>query len=29
MRNRTDIKNGMTLCVPCHKKTDNYAGRVK
>lgn len=26
---RFDIKNGMTLCVPCHKKTDNYAGRAK
>lgn len=26
---RFDIKNGITLCVPCHKKTDNYAGRVQ
>ena len=24
-----DIHNGRTLCVPCHKKTDNYAGRAK
>ena len=26
---RFDIKNGLTLCVSCHKKTDNYAGRVQ
>lgn len=24
-----DINNGRTLCVPCHKQTDNYAGRAK
>ncbi len=23
-----DIKNGLTLCVGCHKKTDNYGGRA-
>ena len=23
---RFDIKNGLTLCLPCHKKTDNYKG---
>ncbi len=25
---RFDLDNGLTLCLPCHKKTDNYAGRV-
>lgn len=25
---RTDINNGRTLCIPCHRKTDNY-GRKK
>jgi predicted restriction endonuclease len=24
---RYDIKNGITLCVDCHKKTDNYGGK--
>lgn len=24
-----DINNGRTLCFDCHKKTDNYAGRVR
>ena len=24
---RLAIDNGRTLCVPCHKKTDNYCGR--
>lgn len=24
---RFDLNNGRTLCVPCHKKTDTYAGR--
>lgn len=26
---RFDINNGLTLCVSCHKKTDNYAGKAK
>ncbi len=26
---RFKIFNGITLCKPCHKTTDNYAGRVK
>ncbi len=26
---RLDINNGRTLCVPCHKKTDTYAGKAK
>lgn len=26
---RLVIENGRTLCVPCHKKTDTYAGRIK
>jgi hypothetical protein len=25
---RTVLSNGRTLCVPCHKQTDNYAGRA-
>lgn len=25
---RLDIKNGRTLCVDCHRKTDNFAGRA-
>ena len=25
---RLVIDNGRTLCVPCHKKTDTYAGKV-
>ena len=24
-----DTKNGRTLCVPCHKKTDTWGGRTK
>lgn len=24
---RYDVKNGLTLCYICHKKTDNYAGK--
>ena len=24
-----DIDNGRTLCVPCHKKTDNYGEKAK
>lgn len=24
-----NLKNGVTLCRPCHKKTDSYAGRPK
>lgn len=24
---RFDVSNGRTLCVPCHKATDTYAGR--
>lgn len=24
---RFDLKNGQTLCEPCHKLTDNYKGR--
>lgn len=24
-----DIRNGKTLCVPCHKKTPTYAGKAK
>ncbi len=26
---RLVIENGRTLCVPCHKKTDTFAGRAK
>lgn len=26
---RLDIDNGRTLCVPCHKTTDTYAGKAK
>lgn len=26
---RFEVLNGRTLCVPCHKKTDTYAGRVR
>lgn len=25
---RFDVNNGRTLCIPCHKKTETYAGRV-
>lgn len=25
---RESVSNGLTLCVECHKKTDNYGGRV-
>lgn len=25
---RLDINNGRTLCVECHRKTDNYGGRL-
>lgn len=25
---RFDVDNGLTLCAPCHKLTDNYAGRA-
>ena len=24
---RFDLNNGRTLCVPCHRKTDTYAGK--
>lgn len=23
-----EVSNGMTLCVPCHEKTDNYGGKA-
>lgn len=26
---RFELSNGRTLCVPCHKKTDTYAGNIK
>lgn len=26
---RMEISNGTTLCVPCHRKTDSYAGRTR
>lgn len=26
---RFDLNNGLTLCEPCHSKTDNYKGRNK
>jgi 5-methylcytosine-specific restriction endonuclease McrA len=26
---RYDLDNGLTLCEPCHSKTDNYKGRAK
>ena len=25
----TEESNGLTLCEPCHSKTDNYKGRAK
>jgi 5-methylcytosine-specific restriction endonuclease McrA len=25
---RFDVDNGRTLCVPCHKKTDTYGGKM-
>lgn len=25
---RLDISNGLTLCNPCHKKTDSYGGKA-
>lgn len=26
---RYELSNGRTLCLPCHRKTDNYMGRAK
>ncbi len=26
---RYEVSNGLTLCEPCHSKTDNYKGRAK
>lgn len=26
---RFDIKNGRALCIPCHKTTPNYCGKVR
>jgi hypothetical protein len=26
---RFSLKNGRTLCKPCHKKTDNYFGKIR
>lgn len=26
---RMDISNGRTLCVPCHKNTNTFAGKIK
>ena len=26
---RLNIKNGITLCLPCHKKTDTYLRKPK
>ena len=25
---RFKVSNGRTLCVPCHKKTDTYKGKL-
>lgn len=25
---RFELSNGRTLCVPCHKKTDTYKGKI-
>lgn len=25
---RFDVDNGLTLCISCHKKTNNYAGKA-
>jgi hypothetical protein len=26
---RFDLQNGRTLCVPCHKSTDTFAGKIR